>query len=358
MLIILYFCRLSYNFSFIIVHETVKKLVNFTIKGILPFVFAAAILWWMYRGFHWEEFSVALSQDMSWTWMLLSLPFGISAQVFRALRWREMLASLGEKVRLSTCIHSIFLSYASSLVVPRVGEVLRCGVLSRQDGANFSRLLGTVMSERVVDMLVVLVISSITMFLQIPVFMRFCSHTGMSLDALLGQFTSTGYLVTAICGVVALVTGVFILYKINIFSRTRTVLSELYAGRLSVFRLILPIGVWFHTGGIWASYYQHFYLTFRCFGFTEHLGPMVGLVAFVVGCFAVLVPTPNGAGPWHFAVKTVLVLYGVSADNGALFALVVHSIQTLLVALLGLYAMAALSFAKRRKNPFDTLNNI
>ncbi len=327
-----------------------KKLVNFTFKGILPFVFAAAILWWMYRGFRWEEFSTALSQDMSWTWMLLSLPFGVTAQVCRALRWREMLSSLGEKVRISTCIHSIFLSYASSLVVPRVGEVLRCGVLNRRDGANFSRLLGTVMSERVVDMLVVLVISSLTMFMQIPVFMRFCRQTGISLDGLLGQFTSTGYLVTAICGAVTLVGGIFFLYKMNIFSRTRTVLNELYAGLLSVFRLKHPARFWFHTIGIWASYYLHFYLTFRCFGFTEHLGPMVGLVAFVVGCFAVLVPTPNGAGPWHFAVKTVLVLYGVSAANGALFALVVHSLQTLLVALLGIYALVALSFGNRRKS--------
>ena len=66
----------------------------------------------------------------------------------------------------------------------------------------------------------------------------------------------------------------------------------------------------------------------------------------MVGCFAVLVPTPNGAGPWHFAVKTVLMLYGVSADDGAVFALFVHTLQTLLVVLLGLYALAALSLTK------------
>jgi uncharacterized membrane protein YbhN (UPF0104 family) len=97
-----------------------------------------------------------------------------------------------------------------------------------------------------------------------------------------------------------------------------------------------------------VSYYLHFYLTFFCFDFTAHLGPMVALVAFVVGSFAVLVPTPNGAGPWHFAVKTVLVLFGVSAVDGAMFALLVHSIQTLLVALLGLYALAAIGLDKRR----------
>ena len=304
-----------------------KKLINYTIKCVLPVVFAVAILWWMYRGFQWEEVSAALSEDMSWTWMLLSLPFGVLAQVFRALRWREMLAPTDGRVRLSSCIHAIYLSYASSLVVPRVGEVLRCGVLNRQDGVSFSRLVGTVMSERVVDMLMVLLISSFTFLVEIPVFVRFCKYT------------------------VALVTGVFIIYKLNVFSRTRTVIRELQSGLLSVFRLKRPFWFFFHSVGIWVSYYLHFYLTFFCFDFTAHLGPMVALVAFVVGSFAVLVPTPNGAGPWHFAVKTVLVLFGVSAVDGAMFALLVHSIQTLLVALLGLYALAAIGLDKRRTVP-------
>lgn len=324
-----------------------KKLVNFTIKGVLPVVFAASILWWMYRGFCWEEVLAALSGEMSWTWMLMSLPFGVLAQVFRALRWREMLEPMGERVRLSSCIHAVYISYASSLVVPRVGEVLRCGVLSRQDGVSFSRLVGTVVSERVVDMGMVLVISFFTMLLQIPVFMRFCKYTGISIEGLLGSFSSMGYIVAGVCLVVALCTGVFILYKINVFSRTRTVLRELYSGLLSVFRLKRPFWFLFHSAGIWVSYYLHFYLTFYCFDFTSHLGPMVALVAFVVGCFAVLVPTPNGAGPWHFAVKTVLVLFGVSAADGAMFALLVHSVQTLLVALLGLYALAAINLEKR-----------
>ena len=72
------------------------------------------------------------------------------------------------------------------------------------------------------------------------------------------------------------------------------------------------------------------------------------MVAFIVGSFAVLVPTPNGAGPWHFAVKTALVLYGVGNVEGAVFVLVVHTIQTLLVLVLGLYALGALSLISPR----------
>lgn len=70
------------------------------------------------------------------------------------------------------------------------------------------------------------------------------------------------------------------------------------------------------------------------------------MIAFVVGTFAVLVPTPNGAGPWHFAVKTILVLYGVCESDAVVFVLIVHTLQTLLVILLGLYAAGALGFTR------------
>ena len=91
------------------------------VKIVVPLALAVGILWWMYRGIRWEELEDALSHQMSWTWMLLSMPFGILAQVLRAMRWRQVLAPVGERPRLSTCTHAVFLSYASSLIVPRVG---------------------------------------------------------------------------------------------------------------------------------------------------------------------------------------------------------------------------------------------
>ena len=102
----------------------------------------------------------------------------------------------------------------------------------------------------------------------------------------------------------------------------------------------------FYSVAIWASYFLHYYLTFFCFSGTEHLGITCAMVTFIVGSIAVLVPTPNGAGPWHFAVKTMLILYGV-ADNEALyFVLIVHTVQTLLVIAIGIYAWVALSMKK------------
>ena len=301
----------------------------------------------MYRGIGWEALVDALSHKMSWTWMLLSMPFGILAQVLRAVRWRQVLAPAGERPRLSTCTHAIFLSYASSLVVPRVGEVLRCGILKRYEGSNFTCCLGTVVTERIIDTLLILLLSLLTFLTQIPVFLHFFRETGVSLDGLLSRFSLTGWLVTAVCGLLALVCIVLVSRRFRLFSKTKSVVSDLKNGLLSVRKVESPLLFWLYSVGIWVSYFLHFYLTFFCFDFTAGLGPMAALVAFVVGTFAVLVPTPNGAGSWHFAVKTVLVLYGVGQTEAALFVLIVHTLQTLLVALLGVWTSVAL--AMRRK---------
>jgi hypothetical protein len=318
------------------------------IKIGVPLALAIGILWWMYRGIGWEELVDALSQKMSWTWMLLSLPFGVLAQVLRAMRWRQVLAPAGERPRLSTCVHAIFLSYASSLVVPRVGEVLRCGILRRYEGTNFSLSVGTVVTERIIDTLLILALSLLTFLTQIPVFLHFFQETGVSMNSLCGQFSLTGWLVTAVSGLLALIAIVLVSKRFRIFSKTRSVVSDLKNGLLSVKEVENPLLFIVYSVGIWVSYYLHFYLTFFCFDFTAGLGPLAALVAFVVGTFAVLVPTPNGAGSWHFAVKTVLVLYGVGQTEAALFVLIVHTIQTMLVALLGVWSSVALALRKNK----------
>ena len=276
--------------------------------------------------------------------MLLSMPFGILAQVLRAMRWRQVLAPAGERPRLSTCTHAVFLSYASSLIVPRVGEVLRCGILKKYEGTNFSCCVGTVVTERIIDTLMILVLSFLTFLTQIPVFLTFFQRTCVSIGTVLGTFSLTGYLVTAVCGILALVCILLLARRFHFFSRTKSVLSDLTNGLLSVREVEQPVLFLLYSIGIWVSYFLHFYLTFFCFDFTENLGLLAALVAFVVGTFAVLVPTPNGAGSWHFAVKTVLVLYGVEQTASALFVLIVHTLQTLLVALLGVWSVVALAY--------------
>lgn len=326
------------------------RVINKIIKTVLPLLIAGSIMWWMYRGIDWSEIVQAAASPRCMIWMLVSMPFGIMAQVFRAMRWRLVLRPLGHEVRTGVLVNSIFLSYGSSLAIPRSGEVLRCGVVRKYEGVDFSTLAGSVVAERVIDMAMIALLTAITILSQIPVCLRFMNTTGMSVTAMLGRFTSTGYIVTLICALLVTLSAFKLASRLRIFRQVSNRLANFKEGMLSVRTVKSPTLFLTYSIGIWLSYYLHFYVAFQCFDFTADLGPTCALVAFVAGCFAVLVPTPNGAGPWHFAVKTVLMLYGVAGHLGAIFALVVHTLQTLLVAILGLWSLIGLGMTKQLNN--------
>ena len=324
-----------------------RKIVNSTIKILLPLLLGGAVLYWMYRGFDFKRIEHVVLHEMNWTWMILSFPFGVLAQAFRGWRWRQTLEPVGEKPRTGTCVNSIFLSYAASLVIPRIGEFTRCGVLKRYDGVSFAKALGTVVTERAIDSLLVMVVAGITLLCQFKVFMTFFSETGTSMDSILSRFSPTGYAVTAVCGVAVLFLLHFLLKKLSVYNKVKATLSGIWQGVVSLRKVRnIPLFLFF-TIAVWACYFLHYYLTFFCFDFTAHLGIACAMVTFVVGSIAVLVPTPNGAGPWHFAVKTMLILYGVADEQALYFVLIVHTIQTMLVILLGIWAWASLSFTRR-----------
>ena len=366
-----------------------KTVLTNVAKIIFPILLGGAILYWMYRGEDFMKLKHVLTEEMDWTWMLLSFPFGILAQMFRGWRWKQTLEPLfsrsdvsrnvecgmwNEKcsaadsahdsalesnliphstfhiphIRTAICIHAVFISYAASLVIPRIGEFSRCAVLKRYDGVPFSKALGTVVTERAVDTLIVMLYSGIILLVEMSVFGTFFQKTGTSLDHILEGFSLTGWLVTAICGMAVLILLHLLLKNFSIYNKVKMTLSGIWEGVLSLRGVKnLPLYLFFSIG-IWVMYFLHYYLTFFCFDFTANLGIGCALVSFVVANFAVIVPTPNGAGPWHFAIKTMLILYGVADEQALWFVLIVHTVQTLLVVALGIYAWAALLFTPRK----------
>ena len=327
-----------------------KTILTNIAKIIAPILLGGAILYWMYRGEDFMRLRHVLLEEMDWTWMLLSFPFGILAQLFRGWRWKQTLEPIDEHPRTSTSIYAIFLSYAVSLIIPRLGEFTRCGVLKRFDGCSFSKALGTVVTERAIDTLLMGTVAGLTLLFQLSVFGTFFTQTGTSLDTILERFSLTGYLVTAVCAIAILILLHILFQSLNIYSKVKATASGIWQGVISLKDVKnLPLFIFF-TIGIWVSYFLHYYLTFFCFEATSHLGLACALVTFVVGSIAVIVPTPTGAGPWHFAVKTMLILYGVVDEYALYFVLIVHTVQTMLVVALGIYAWAALSFTKRLNN--------
>lgn len=316
---------------------------------VFPLLLGAGILYWTYRDFNFQRAWQVLDGGMNYGWMLFSLFFGITAQVCRGLRWKLTLEPLGENPRTSHCVYSIFISYAASLVVPRIGEVSRCGVLSRYDGVSFAKSLGTVVTERLIDSLCVALITGTTLLLQAPVFATFFEETGTDVGRYTQLFASANFYLVIICLIALCLLAFFLIRNVAAFARLRGILHQVWEGILSLRKVKnLPLFL-LYTIGIWGSFFLEFYVAFFSFGFSSHLGVVAALVMFAVGSIAVIVPTPNGAGPWHFAIITMMVLYGVGKEDAGIFALLVHGIQTFLIILLGIYGLAALPFVNKKK---------
>ncbi len=326
-----------------------NKLIKKTLKILLPLALSGFILYWVYRDFDFSRVKEVLLSRMNWGWMLFSLLFGVMSHVFRGWRWKQTLEPLGAYPKTGDCVDAIFVSYATNLVIPRLGEVSRCGILSRYDNVSFSKSLGTVVTERLVDTVCMLIITGVTFLVQMPVFMTFFDQTGTKIPTLMHLFTSVWFYIVLFCIIGVAILLYYLMRALSFFERVRGIVLNVWSGVTSLRNVKnVPLFI-LYTVLIWTCYFLHFYITFFCFSFTSHLSFLAALVMFVGGTFAVIVPTPNGAGPWHFAVITMMMLYGVDPTDAGIFALIVHGIQTLLVVILGFWGWLHLSWVNRVK---------
>ena len=326
-----------------------KKIFKKVLQVIFPLLLGVFILVWVYRDFNFQRVGEVMLHGMNYGWIALSLVFGVFANLFRGWRWKLALEPLDEYPKTTNCVYAIFISYASNLVIPRVGEVTRCGVLSKYDGVSFPKSLGTVVSERMIDTLCVGLITGMVLLSQMPVFATFFAETGTDVGRYAEVLTSGHFYLIVLCVTAIGLLGFFLIRNIALFAKLRGILQNVWQGVVALKDIKhIPLYI-IYTLGIWVCYFFEFYLAFFAFDFSAHLGISAGLVMFVVGTLAVIVPTPNGAGPWHFAVMTMMMLYGVGKEDAGIFALLVHGIQTFLLILLGIYGLLALPFTNKTK---------
>ena len=326
-----------------------KKIFKKLLQVVFPLLLGTFILVWVYRDFNFQRVGEVLTGQMNYGWIALSLVFGVFANLFRGWRWKLALEPLDEHPKTANCIYAIFISYASNLVIPRVGEVTRCGVLSKYDQVSFSKSLGTVVSERMIDTLCVGLITGLVLLSQMPVFATFFAETGTNVGRYAEVLTSGHFYLIILCMLAVFLLAFFLVRNIALFAKLKGILQNIWQGIIALKDIKqIPLYVCY-TIGIWGCYFLEFYLAFYAFEFSAQLGITAGLVMFVVGTLAVIVPTPNGAGPWHFAIMTMMMLYGVGKEDAGIFALLVHGIQTFLLILLGIYGLSALPFTNKFK---------
>jgi uncharacterized membrane protein YbhN (UPF0104 family) len=326
-----------------------KQLLKFS----LFFIVTALLFWLVYRDQDPAGMLKVLREDVNYLWVGVAIVLGILSHVSRAARWQLLARSMGYRISFANSFMGVMIGYFANIAIPRMGELTRCGVVHKYEGIPFSKLLGTVVIERVFDMLVLVLLTLVvvaTQFSQVHLFLD--THAGIRerLVALL----SSGWVWGGVAVAALLLAATVLAARRGLFpGRARAFLSGIKEGLLAA-RAVPRVG-WFvfHTLFIWLMYYLMLYLCFFSFEFTSHLGPMAGLTVFVLSSYGMVAPVQGGVGAWHFMVIAALMLYlppaaGVESLTRT-FALLTHGTMTLLYILLGVACLLFLPVYNRKR---------
>lgn len=323
---------------------SIKKLLQITI----PLVVGIVILWVLYRNTNFADMWDKI-KDANFAILLFSLLFGLLGNAIRALRWKLLIEPLGYNPKNSNLIYSVMGNYAVNFILPRAGEVWRCGIIAKEEKIPFAKLFGTMLLDRVCDTITVALIVLLSCFFNLSFFLSYLSENQSVLTSIEHVFTSW-----KLYSIIILII-LFIYILLKVFKNTKLVikLKEFIKNTGSDLKKIWKMKkkkrFFLYTIGIWVSYFLYFYITFFAFSFTKDLGITAGLIAFAISSLSMGLPTNGGIGAWHLAVTASLVLYGVSKSSAEAFAFGVFALQSLWVILCGVYGIAALAIQNRNK---------
>lgn len=324
-----------------------KSVFRTVIKIFLPLTLGCLLLWFLYRNMDITEIWNVIKSGVDYRIILFSLLFGLGANLVRGFRWGLLIQSLGEKFKMRNAVYAVLGNYAVNLVLPRVGEVWRCGMVTKYDNISFTKLLGTLLIDRVSDTIMVGLITLSIVTFNMDFFWDFFRKNPELITGFRSMFNS----IWIYAFVVFFIFGVWFVFKylsnFTLVQKAKGMLRNIWTGIKSVWVMERKGLFLVQTLLIWLGYFLYFYITFYAFDFTRDLGISVGLIAFTMSSIGVAVPVQGGIGPWHFMVIATLTCFGVNENDAAAFALVVHTIQTAWVAVCGLLGVAALPVLNR-----------
>ena len=324
-----------------------KSILRTFVKVVLPLGFGFLLLWWLFREMDLTEIWNVIRHGVRYDIILFSLLFGLFANIVRGLRWGLLIETLGVRFKRSNAINAVLGNYAVNLVLPRVGEVWRCGIVAKYDKISFSKLLGTLLIDRVSDTIMVGTITLFIFIFNIDFFISFFAKNPALLEGFHAMLNSIWIYALAI-GLVILVWFVFkYMSRFTLVRKAKDLLLNVWAGMKSIWLMDRKWLFLVQTLLIWSGYFCYFYITFYAFDFTRELGIGVGLIAFTMSSIGVAVPVQGGIGPWHFMVIATLVCFGVNENDAAAFALVVHTVQNVWTGLCGLAGIVALPLTNK-----------
>lgn len=318
----------------------------------LSLAVAIAILWYVLRDVQLEEM-LAKAATLNYFWIGVSVIFASAGYLLRAWRWNLLLAPLGYRPPVSSTLIALMIGYLANLVLPRLGEVARCGVLRRDEQVPLSASLGTVLAERVIDLLFLVLIVVGTLLLEFDELQEFLSELFAGGGS---RMPSLQVWLMVLGGMVIVLLGLWLLYRsyrkqihnAALFQKVRAFVKDLLAGLLSVRKLENPKGFWLSSVGIWLMYYLMSYVIVFSLPQTADMDVMAGFSILAMGGIGMAAPVQGGLGTYHLLVSGVLMVYGATKSDAVLLAFVLHTSQTIFVIFAGVLSLGA-SFLRNRK---------
>lgn len=326
-----------------------KKGLKQTVQAVVFLALAILLLWLSFRGINFKDLGAVLLKAHYW-WLVPAAIVSLLSFLIRARRWTLLIEPLGYKAGVVNAYHSVLTGYFANMILPRLGEVAKCAALGKKEKIPIDQLVGTMLAERTVDILSVLLLLGLTLIGGSSVTGSFLSENIIipaeeRLSSSLGSLTAISLII------VALVIAAVVLYfklrpRLSVrppFTRIYTFTDGITDGLKSIIRLKRRWEFILLTILLWLSYLLMTYFPLLCLDSTSKLGMGGAMFILVVGSFGMAVPVQSGLGAYHWIVsRGLLVAYGIPLEEGLAYATLSHESQFLLIAIFGAASLYAL----------------
>lgn len=324
----------------------------------MPLAFGAFLIWYVFKDLTEQEKQELYTSFSSanYFWIILSISFGILSHMSRAIRWKYTIQPLGKTPGFWNSFFTVMIGYVANLALPRLGEVTRPGLLGKYEDLPFNKLFGTIVAERVADLIILACIMAGIVLVEFD----------MLKDLLYGYLEQGAgnismekiLLLIGIAGAGITVLFFLMLSKSSnpIFEKIRDLLKGVFEGLISIAKMDNKGYFLMHTAFIWIMYVGMFWVCFYCLEETSSV-PLAGVVAsFVMGSLAIVF-VQGGLGVFPLAIMNTLLLYGVSKSGALALGWILWTSQTLMVIVLGVASIPLLRFVNRNKEIGKTTNS-
>ena len=280
-------------------------------------------------------------EKANYYFILLSLVIACLGYWSRAYRWKFALNHLGYETKFSNNFFTVCVSYLVNLTVPRSGEISRAALLKKYEDVPFDKAFGTIVAERIVDLLIFLLFVFIGFISQFEKIYQFLLNENVSFQSLIftaivGVFLFFGFIL------------IWIYAEWQIILKLKKKLSGLVEGITTVYKMKDKWNYIFHSFFIWFSYLMMFYVAVFALPETSEMNFDIVIMGFIFGSLAVGFSN-GGLGAYPFSIALIFSLYGITKDVGTAFGWLVWTSQTILTILLGLISYVLLPVLNRNK---------